>query len=156
MRHTATFAISALPLTCYVFAAWADEPVCIVSVQGAQTGAVEDFHDVPGGVLIAAEGSLFRFDGERAAPIIKYLVFGSGFLFQDVPGGVLLITDQRVFRYDGSNIVVIGGPPIGFVNAVLDTAEGVLLGTANGLFRYDGASFGPVMGPITGRVSTLI
>jgi hypothetical protein len=138
MRRGVVFVIGLSLLACSPFRARANEPTCIVHVEGDPTGLIDQFHDTPGGLLLGAENGLFRYDGTRTIqvqgdPTGRYIRE-----FYDTPGGVLLNAQNGLFRYDGRRIVHVEGDPTGLIVQFHDTPGGLLLAAENGLFRYDG------------------
>src|SRR5436190_1556870 len=70
MRRVFTFPVTLLLLLVYSpLQASTDEPTCIVHVEGEPTGAINDFHDLPGGLLLVAADGLFRYDGSRVVHV---------------------------------------------------------------------------------------
>ncbi len=144
MRHAVTLAVSLLLLACSPFQAWADEPACVVTVEGEPTGAVLSFLDTPGGLLLRAENGLFRYDGARVVRVGGEPT-GGVHDFHDAPGGLLLGAENGLFRYDGRHVVHVAGEPTSgvrvrgestrYVQDFHDAQGGPLLGAKEGLFR---------------------
>jgi hypothetical protein len=137
MGRVVAIAIGLLLLTCGSLRASEEEPACVVPVGSEPTGAVNDFHDGPGGLLVAAANGLFRYDGAHITEVEGEGVPSFNLLFHDVPGGVLItFGDNGLLFYDGARVVQVQGDPTGAVNSFQDTPGGLLIGAERGVFRY--------------------
>ena len=152
-----TFAVSFLLLACGPFQARADEPACVVHVEGEPTGRVLNTHyssqNAWGELLLGADNGLFRYDGARVVHVGGERT-GAVLSFHDQPGGLLLGAVNGLFRYDGGRVVHMEGERTGAVSSFHAAPRGLLLSAVNGLFRYDGARVVHVGGEPTGAVSS--
>src|SRR5215813_12990523 len=102
MRCALTFA-AILLLLAYIPLppAWANEPICVLHVEGEPTGNIFGFHAAAGEVLVGAENGLFRYDGTRTVHV-RGEPTGEVLDFYDIPGSPLLNTGNGLLRYDGN------------------------------------------------------